>query len=138
TDILFFPRNQADVYVEATAYNVGGNNLNYISVICRFSDDGFYMFSLMSGAKWYMWKYTFGKDWRKLLEGGVQNFDYDAEHTIGGKCEGDQLTLYVDGVAQAKATYKETTFRDGGVGLGVSSMGRETEVEVLDFTVSIP
>lgn len=137
-EILFFPRNNADVYVEATAYNVGGNNLNYISVICRFSDDGFYMFSLMSGAKWYIWKYTFGKDWRKLLEGGVQNFDYDAEHTIAGKCEGDLLTLYVDGEEQAKAEYEDSTFRDGGVGMGVSAAGRETEVEILDFTVSIP
>jgi hypothetical protein len=140
TDLLFFPRNQADVYVEASYENVGNNNLSMVSVVCRFSDEGFYMFGLMNGAKWYIYKYTFGKDWRKLLEGGVQNFNYDAPHTIGGSCVGDKLKLYVDGVNPPNAEYEESTFRDGGVGLGVSALddNRETEIEVHDFTVSIP
>jgi hypothetical protein len=138
TDLLFFPRNQADVYVETSFENTGNNNLGMVSVVCRFSDEGFYMFSVMNGAKWYIYKYTFGKDWRKLLEGGIQNFDYDASHTVGGSCVGDKLKLYVDGVNPLKAEYEESTFRDGGVGLGVSSLGRETNIEVHDFTVSIP
>lgn len=140
TDLMFFPRNQADVYVEASFENTGNNNLSMVSVVCRYSSEGFYMFSLMNGAKWYIYKYTFGKDWRKLLDGGIQNFNYDAPHTIGGSCIGNKLKLYVDGVNPPNAEYEEDTFRDGGVGLGVSALddNRETKIEVHDFTVSIP
>jgi hypothetical protein len=48
------------------------------------------------------------------------------------------LTLYVDGEQPANAEYEETSFRDGGVGFAVSTEGKPTEIEVLDFTVSIP
>jgi hypothetical protein len=139
-ELMTFPRDHPDVYVETSYENRSNHNESMVSVVCRFSDEGFYMFGLMNGAKWYIYKYTFGKDWRKLLDGGVQNFDYDADHTIGASCIGDTLKLYVDGVNPPNAEYEDDSFRDGGVGLAVSSLGSkiDTAIEVHDFTVSIP
>lgn len=137
-DQIYFPRENADVRVEANVFNVGKNTVNNISVICRYSQEGFYMFSLMSGGKWYIWKYTAGKSFKKLTDGGLQHFDYYSPHTIAGTCIGDVLTLYVDGVQPKNAQITERTFREGGVGLGVYSGNGNVQIEIEDFTVSIP
>lgn len=138
SDIVYFPRDYADALVEATVYNVGKNTINNISVMCRFSDEGFYMFSLMSGGKWYIWKFTAGKGFKQLTNGGLQNFDYYSPHVIAGTCIGEELTLYVDGEQPKNAQITERTFLEGGVGLGVYSGNGNVQVEIEDFTVSIP
>ena len=139
-DELYFQRDLADVYVEASFINMGTHNINNISVLCRASDQGWYEFSMLSGGLWYIWKYTASNDNYVLLkDGGIPDLDYNAPHTIGAECLDNDLTFYFDGEALRNGTISDTQFREGQTGLSVYADDWANVVVEFDyFGIAVP
>ena len=139
-DDMYFERDFADVYVEASFINMGTHNINNISVVCRASDQGWYEFSMLSGGLWYIWKYIASTDTYVLLyDDGIPNLDYDAPHTIGAECLDDQLTFYFDGEPLRNGTVRDSEFREGQTGISVyADDWADVIVEFDYFGIAVP
>jgi hypothetical protein len=139
-DELFFERNYADVYVEASFQNMGTHNINNISVICRASDQGWYEFSMLSGGLWYIWKYIASNDNFILIkDGGIPDLDYDAPHSIGAECLDNDLTFYFDGEPLRNGSIKDTQFLEGQTGISVYADDWANVVVEFDyFGIAVP
>jgi len=138
-DFIYFPRDYADVLVEILEENIGSTNLNNIGVICRATVDGWYEFALLSGGEWFIWKADADKGYQLLTSGGIAGFDYNSPHYVAGECNGDKLTIYIDGTVPKNGTITDRSFREGQVGLFVYA--REyagVEVEIDNFIVVVP
>jgi len=137
---LYFDRNFADVYVEAQFQNMGTHNINNISVVCRASEEGWYEFSMLSGGLWYIWKYIASTDNYVLIkDGGIPNLDYDAPHSIGAECAGNNLTFYFDGEALRNGSIKDNQFIEGETGISVyADDWADVIVEFDYFGVAVP
>lgn len=119
-DDLYLLRDQADVWVETSFRNLSTHNINQVGVMCRASVDGWYEFNLLSGGLWYIWKYDGNTgDYNLLNNGGIAKLDYDAPHTIAASCVQDQLAFYLDGELIKNSSIKDSTFREGRVGISV-------------------
>lgn len=113
-------RGDADVAVEIGFDNIGlrGNN---ISVVCRYTDSGWYEFSLGSDGLWYMWMYQ-GGAYSLLANGGISGYDWKiTAHTLTAACVGDYLTFAIDGVIPRGAEVTNSSLREGGVGFSIST-----------------
>ncbi len=140
-DPIFFPRDCADVRVDASIDNVGQVRTNNISLICRGNDEGWYEFSLGSDGLWYIWLYeSASNDYTLRANGGVQNYNKNiTQHELSATCIGDTMTFYIDGVQPRGAQITDTQFREGQVAISVSTFDpTPVEVEVDWFEVSIP
>ncbi|MHA2428696.1 MAG: S1C family serine protease [Candidatus Hermodarchaeia archaeon] len=108
-----------DVRVDALAENRGKNN-NNVSLICRATDYGWYEFSIANNGLWWIWAYDGA--YTLLSNGGstAVNMGKDVnEYTI--MCFGDTLALYINGAEVHTMTETKFGFREGQIGIGVSS-----------------
>jgi S1-C subfamily serine protease len=108
-----------DVRLDAIAENRGMNN-NNVSLICRATDEGWYEFSIANNGLW--WIYGYDGDYSMLANGGstAVNMGKDVnEYTI--LCYGDTLALYINGNEIHTLHENNFAFREGQVGIGVSS-----------------
>ena len=98
-------------------------NTNNISLLCRVSDEGWYEFSVANNGLWWIWAYDqYDDHYTSLASGGSTAVNMGKginEFTI--KCFGETLSLYINGVETHVMTEKNFAFRDGQVGIGVSS-----------------
>jgi len=128
-----------DVRLDAVAENRGENS-NNISLICRYSDEGWYEFSVGSDGTWWIYKVDpNASDVYTLLYNGGSNAIHMGKktNTFTSTCVGDALTLYING--QKARTVHDTTFREGLVGVSVSSLDRvPVNVEVENISISEP
>jgi TIR domain/Domain of Unknown Function (DUF1080) len=109
-----------DVQLEVTVTNTG-NNANGISLICRYSDSGWYEFIISNDQTYAI--YVIGQDGevlqggkagtKKILSGKVKNV-YTAT------CKGDELSLAVNGIPIETVKIKYD-FPEGNIGIGFSS-----------------
>jgi hypothetical protein len=139
-DELFFEREFADVYVEAGFENLSTHNINQIGIMCRGTDKGWYEFNILSGGLWYIYRYNADNGRYTLLkDGGIPNLVYDAPHTVGAYCIGNELTIYFDGEPLRNGTITDSQFRDGQVGLSVfAGDWADVIVEFDYFGVQLP
>ena len=111
-----------DVQMEVLATN-SDNNLNTVSLVCRFSDNGWYEFEISSSgeyvvsvADWNVASYdVLAAGESTAINTGVFANKYTAI------CKGDVLALYINDALVAAvrdATFKDT---DGLIAIGVSS-----------------
>ncbi len=132
-DDLYLLRDQADVWVETSFENLSTHNINQVGVMCRASTDGWYEFNLLSGGLWYIYKYTDSTgNYTLLTNGGISKLDYDAPHTIAASCVQDTLSFYLDGDLLKNSTIKDSTFREGQVGIAVYAADNWPNV-IIDF-----
>jgi S1-C subfamily serine protease len=129
-----------NVRIDALVENRGKNN-NNVSLICRGSDQGWYEFSIANNGLWWIYAYDNSDDtYNQLADGGstAVNMGKDVnEYTIF--CYGDTLSFNINGIETH--TMKETNFafREGQVGIGVSSFNVLPIIVEFDWvTISEP
>lgn len=112
-----------DVYLQAQAENRGQND-NNISLICRYTDtEGWYEFNVYNSGVYDILVYSeYYGEYRTLYDGGSKNIKTGRDTNVySAICEGNELSLYINGVLER--TVKDNTYKlpDGQVGIGVSS-----------------
>lgn len=136
--------NYSDVKVEVKADNRGRNN-NSVSLICRYdADSGWYEFNIANNGLYDILyaEVTSNGDiaYNTITNGGSnaikQGRDVN-EYAI--TCDGDKLTLTINGKEVNTLTETRYALRDGGVGMSVSSFNvLPIEVEMDWFKISEP
>lgn len=110
-----------DVRLEADAELVGGSNYTYISLYCRSSDAGEYIFSLDTGGYWEIGKNDFANDsYQELGYGGSVHIKVAQNpNHLSAICEGDELTFFINDTEIASV--QDSDFTNGSIGIGVDT-----------------
>jgi len=128
---IYGQKNYDDVRVTMVAENLGRNN-NNVSLICRLDYDNgkWYEFSVESGGMWYL--YAFDNGYNFLDSGGTTALKQGkAINEYGLECNGDTLSMYINGDKLKSYTDRTNNFQEGQVGFNISSLN------VLPITVDI-
>lgn len=132
-----------DVRIDIRAENRGKNN-NNVSLICRYTDDGWYEFSTEGGGLWYLYAVTKNEEdkavYKRIDNGGASSLKQGKEvNEYGMLCEGDEITLFVNGKELKTRVEDDYSFRDGQVGFNISSLNVYPIILEVDwFKVSEP
>jgi hypothetical protein len=112
-----------DVYIEASAVNRGSNN-NMVTLVCRYSDAGFYEVNITNGGLWDIYAYveTMNIGYVRLYNSGSRNINMGFKsNTFAMSCEGNKISLYVNGVLERTVEDNKYNMPEGLIGVGVSS-----------------
>lgn len=115
-----------DVKVEARADNRGKNN-NSVSLVCRYDEEiGWYEFNIANNGLYdilYAEVLDSGKiRWNRIANGGSNAINQGKEvNEYSIACEGDNLTLNINGDEVISIKDKKYGLRSGQVGISVSS-----------------
>lgn len=121
---MYDPFTYQNVRIDASADNRGMNE-NSVSLICRYSkDEGWYEFNVGNDGLWQVFVYDIvtGGKYQLLNSGGstaIKSGKAINEYTA--ICNGDTLSLFINGVKATSFTEKHYALREGLVGIGVSS-----------------
>lgn len=139
---IYFINDQlsvGDVRLDTKAENLGRNN-NNVSLICRYSDQGWYEFNVWNNGEYDIYYYdnVVRKDYKLLFSGGSTEIKTGKDtNEYTAICQGDKLTLGVNGVAVRTVTDK--SLKDGEFGFGVSSFNVTPIIVDFDyFDASVP
>jgi len=128
-----------DVAIALNAENRGRNN-NNVSLVCRMNEAGdqWYEFSVESGGVWYL--YAVDGGYNVIGNGGTNALKQGKEvNEYGLVCEGDKITMYVNGDKINTITDTKYGFNEGYAGFNISSLNvLPITVEVNWFEVSAP
>ena len=115
--------NRDNMYISTHVETVAGPNSNNISLICRYSDAGWYEFSMYSNGFWTIWKYEENDNgYSSLAEGASFAINLQkAANEITAVCQGDNLTLIVNDTELGSV--QDNQFTAGLVGVSVSTFG---------------
>lgn len=138
--VTYDPYTYTDVRLDLTADNRGKNN-NNVSLICRYSDEGWYELNIANSGLYDISAYlTSENNYFAIANGGskeIKTGKYSNDYTF--ICDGDELTVGVNGIEVYKITDTKYRLREGKVGFGVSSFNvTPILVEVDSFQVSQP
>lgn len=128
---MYTPHEYEDVAIKLNATNRGRNN-NNVSLVCRMNSDGtqWYEFSVESGGLWYL--YAFDEKYNSIANGGTQALKQGREvNEYAMTCEGDRITLSINGEELRTVTDNNYGFSRGLVGFNISSLN------VLPITVEV-
>jgi hypothetical protein len=131
------PFAYADVQIDVDAATVGGTNNNALSVVCRYSGDGWYEFNIDSGGLWNIFKYQTQGGYKMLKSGGSTAIKIGkGTNHLTVVCQGDALSLYINDVKVGTA--KDTEFADGTFGLSASAFDSgHVEIRFSGLTVRV-
>lgn len=123
--LIYDKQTYGDVRVEVSADNRGKNN-NNVSLICRYSDDGWYEFNIASNGLFNILAYDakgiVHKGYNALVTDGSTAIKMGKETNVYvAVCSGRTLQLYINGEESASFTDNKYGFSNGKVGLSVSS-----------------
>lgn len=133
-----------DVRVETRVDNRGVNN-NPVSLICRYDpDEGWYEFNIASNGLYNVYfmeilgdgKYVYNR----IVNGGSLAIKQGKGiNEYAAVCQGDSLTLYINGEKAASTKEVKFALGEGQVGVGVASQNSvPVTVEMEWFKVSEP
>lgn len=136
-DEYYYPEVRLDVLAENR-----GKNTNSVSLICHYSDrDGWYEFNVSNGGLYYILVYSelYG-DYFTLASGGSTNVNMGRDTNIySAVCDGNELSLYINGVLEREYVDRKYNLREGKVGVSVSSFDVLPILVELDyFSISLP
>lgn len=112
-----------DVYIEAVAESRGMNN-NNVSLICRYTpDEGWYEFNISNNGLYYIYAYSaLNESYNTLFNGGSTAVNMGKSVNVySAICEGNELTLFINGKQERTIVDNTYKFREGQVGVSVSS-----------------
>ena len=114
-----------DVKMEATASNRGVND-NNISLICRYTDRGWYEFNIANSGLYWIYAYdsigAVAKGYNQLYAGGSTAIKAGQDTNVyDATCKGNKLSLSINGVDIRTITENQFRFEKGKIGLSVSS-----------------
>lgn len=133
-----------DVSVEVDAKDVSVAGDGHFGPLCRYVDgDNFYYFGISSDGFYAIFRRVDGGE-TEVLTGDGQHMQPSAAIKTGGQenhilavCQGNELSLYVNGQLLEKVIDEELT--QGELGLGVGSGGAgEVRVQFDNFVVTEP
>ncbi|MCU0487405.1 MAG: S1C family serine protease [Anaerolineales bacterium] len=138
TWIYFYldPLDVADVGI-GTRYENLGRNSNSVSLICRYSDQGWYEFNVAMDGTYNIYRYdtTLG-DYVALYSGGSTAINIGKDtNEIVAVCIGNQLTLVVNDTTVRTVTDKN--LKSGKIGLSLSSYNSTPIVGEFDYFVAV-
>ncbi len=132
-----------NVRIDIRAENRGKNN-NNVSLVCRYSDEGWYEFSTEGGGLWYLYAVTINVEnkavYNRINNGGASSLKQGKEvNEYGMVCDGTEITLIVNDKELIKTDERKYSFRDGLVGFNISSLNVFPIILEVDwFKVSEP
>jgi len=128
-----------DVYLEASAKNRGYNN-NMITLVCRYSEEGFYEVNIKNDGLYYMYVYTPSYGYKRLYNGGSRQIKTGQQSNVFAMtCIGDEISLYVNGTLERSVTDTYHQLPEGQIGVGVSSFSAIPVTVDIDYvTISRP
>jgi hypothetical protein len=123
--LIYDKQTYDDVRVEVSAENRGKNN-NNVSLLCRYSEDGWYEFNIASNGLFNILAYdakgVVHKGYNALVTDGSNAIKMGKETNVYiAVCSGKNLKLYINGEESASFTDNKYGFSDGNVGVSVSS-----------------
>ena len=114
-----------DVKMETTASNRGVND-NNVSLICRYTDRGWYEFNIANSGLYWIYAYdsigAVAKGYNQLYAGGSTAIKPGQDTNIyTATCKGNKLSLSINGQDVRTITENQFRFDKGKIGLSVSS-----------------
>jgi len=142
-DLYVYYLYLGDVYdhvdIKLNAENRGRNN-NNVSLVCNFDSDAgeWYEFSVENGGLWYLYAYQEG--YNIMDNGGTNALKQGKEvNEYGMTCDGNEITMTVNGDTLKKVTDSKYNLGEGLVGFNISSLNvLPITVEVNWFEISEP
>ena len=111
-----------DVRIDVEAENWGSNQ-NSVTMICRYDPDlGWYEFNIANDGTWFIAYYDemVAKGYVTLYDGGSTAIKMGRDTNVyTAICQGQDLTLFINGVKTRTVQHKD--LKEGLVGVGVSS-----------------
>jgi len=122
TYMVYDPWIYESVQIDALAEN-RGKNTNNVGLICHVSDYGWYEFSISNGGEWWIWAYDAPTDqYDMLASGGSMAVRMGKDiNQYTAICDSNTLVLFINGDHTHTLTDKQYAFREGQIGIGVSS-----------------
>jgi hypothetical protein len=135
--LIYDKQTYEDVRVEVSVDNRGKNN-NNVSLICRYSKDGWYEFNIASNGLFNILAYdatnAVHKGYNALVTDGSNAIKMGKETNVYvAVCSGKTLSLYINGEESASFTDNRFGFNDGKVGFSVSSFNVYPIIIELDY-----
>ena len=120
--LMYDPYTYEDIRLDARAENRGKNN-NNVSLICRYSNAGWYEFNIANnGLYWILAFDSSDNSYYTIFNGGstaIRMGKDTNDYTIF--CVDHTLALFINGIEVKTIDDNKYNFREGQVGLGVSS-----------------
>ena len=130
--------SMADVRVDTIASNLGRNN-NNVSLLCRYSDAGWYEFNIANNGEYTILYFDSSiNDYKLLFSGGSTLIKMGKDvNEYTAICKGDKLTLGINGTEVR--TVSDKNLKSGYAGLSVSSFSvTPIDVEFDYFILTVP
>jgi S1-C subfamily serine protease len=138
TYVTYDPFTYTDVRIDIVADNRGRNN-NNVSLVCRYSKDGWYEFNIANSGIYDIY-YVADGNYYPIKNGGstlIKQGKGVNEYTA--ICSGTNLTLGINGTEVTTVSETKYNLREGQVGFGVSSFNvTPIRVDLDSFQVSQP
>ncbi len=139
--VFYEDYSYTDVYIEASTVNRGSNE-NMVTLVCRYSDTGFYEVNITNGGLYYIYAYVEAMDvgYVTLFNGGSKNINMGLKsNTFAISCEGNEISLYVNGVRERTVEDNKYNMPEGLIGVGVSSFDAIPVVVAFDYVyIDVP
>lgn len=133
----------SDVKVEAISTN-NGINANTVSLLCQYNDKGWYEFAISNGGTYEIYAFdaagSINYGYNLLYNGGSLAIKAgQVTNTYTAVCQGNNLTLSVNGTQVQGVDDTKFSFTEGRIGIGASSPGNApVDVQFDSLTVSEP
>ena len=120
--VMYDPYTYTDVRIDVEAENWGVNQ-NSVTLVCRYDEDlGWYEFNIANDGTWYIAYYDamVAKGYITLYNGGSTAIKMGRDTNVyTAVCQGQDLTLFINGVKTRTVEHKD--LKEGQIGVGVSS-----------------
>ena len=138
------PYVYTDVAVDLVYAN-RGHNSNNVNLVCRYSEDGWYEFTVQNDGLYSIWAYDKigGTGYQMVASGGSTAIKTGKDtNEIAASCAGKTLTLYINGVKVKSINETVYGFTKGQVGFGVNVSADNPVTPVIvdfnSFTIAQP
>jgi hypothetical protein len=141
--VTYDPYEYENVRLDARVINRGVNN-NNVSLICRYTEDGWYEFNVANNGLYWIFAAEVDSNgdvgYTEIYSGGstkIKSGRETNEYTV--ICDGRTLALYINGTETRTVTESKFVFTSGQVGVSVSSFDTLPVVVDVDWvTISEP
>ncbi len=143
TYVMYDPYDYKNVAIELRAENRGANN-NAISMVCRYSDEGWYEINIQNSGLYNILAATYNASgevvYSRIADGGSNKIKVGKDiNEYKMICKERTITLYINGYETRTIDDNKYVLRDGQIGFSVSSFSDPTvKVEVDWVTISEP
>jgi len=137
TYVMYDPYNYQNVAIELRAENRGTNN-NAISLVCRYSDDGWYEINIQNNGLYNVLAATYNASgdivYNFLADGGSNKIKVGKDtNEYKMICKDRTISLYINGYETRVLDDNKYVLRDGQVGFSVSSFSDPTVKVDIDW-----